>query len=341
MANVLPDRTDLRFFEHGGRLDAARAVYPDAPLPWIDLSTGISPWSYPAPQPTAEAWHRLPDVSALGTLLDIARKAYRAPSAAEIIALPGADIGICTLPWLYKTSMRVAVLGPTYSGHAEAWAAAGHSVSEAKSLDEAGKATVVVATNPNNPDGRLLTHAELAGAAEHARKRDGLFVLDEAFADANPASSILPIAARLERTVVLRSFGKFYGAAGLRLGFAITSHPIAGRLKAALGSWPISSAAIAYGQAALADEAWAALQRKRLQEAAASLDRVLEEAGLKILGGTPLFRLGGYAEPRSLFEKLARQGILVRPFQKLMALRVGLPKDADEMARLRNALATP
>jgi cobalamin biosynthetic protein CobC len=341
MASVLPDQTDLRFFEHGGRLDVARAAYPNAPLPWIDLSTGISPWAYPAPQPTADAWHRLPDVGELGNLLDIARKAYRAPSAAEIVALPGADTGLCTLPWLYKTPMRVAVVGPTYAGHAEAWAAGGHSVSEAMSLDEAGKATIIVATNPNNPDGRLLTHAELAGAAESVRKRDGLFVLDEAFADADPASSILPMAARLDRTVVLRSFGKFYGAAGLRLGFAVTSHPIAGRLKAALGSWPISSAAIAYGQAALGDEAWGALQLKRLQDAAASLDRVLEEAGLKILGGTPLFRLGGHDEPRSLFEKLARQGILVRPFQKLTALRFGLPKDADELERLRNALATP
>ncbi len=338
MASVLSDRADLRFFEHGGRLDAARARYPNAPQPWIDLSTGISPWAYPAPQLPADAWQRLPDMSELGNLLDIARKAYRAPVGAEIVAVPGADIGLSTLPWLFKTPMRVAVLGPTYSGHAQAWSAAGHSVSEATSLDDAGKAPIIVAVNPNNPNGRLLSHADLANAAERVRKRDGLFIIDEAFADADLSHSILPAATRLERTVVLRSFGKFYGAAGVRLGFAITSHPIAGRLKAAFGGWPISSAAIAYGQAALSDEAWASSQRQRLQEAANGLDGILLEAGLKILGGTALFRLGGHHEPRSVFDKLAQQGILVRPFEKLEALRFGLPKCADEADRLRRAL---
>ncbi len=239
---------------------------------------GISPWAYPAPQPTEDAWHRLPDVTELGNLLDIARKAYRAPAGAEIVALPGADLGLSTIPWLFKTPMRVAVLGPTYSGHAQAWSAAGHSVSEVTSLDDAGKAAIIVAVNPNNPDGRLLSHADLADAANRVRKRDGLFILDEAFADADPSHSILPAATRLECTVVLRSFGKFYGAAGVRLGFAITSHPIAERLKAALGSWPVSSAAIAYGQAALSDERLGCV-------AAAEIARRGERPGSHLAGG--------------------------------------------------------
>ena len=83
-------------------------------------------------------------------------------------------------------------------------------------------------------------------------------IVDEAFADADESHSLLPHVARLDHTLVLRSAGKFFGAGGVRLGFAITSHPIAARLSAALGAWPVSAQAFAFGEAALADEAWAA-----------------------------------------------------------------------------------
>jgi cobalamin biosynthetic protein CobC len=338
MTGSLADDADLRFLEHGGRLDAARAAFPGAPEPWLDLSTGISPWPYPVPELPAESWQRLPDVSALESLLEIAKKCYRGPPMAHVIALPGADAGLNVLPWLFRTPMRVAVLSPTYGPHAQAWSAAGHSVSEVGSLEEIGRAAIVVAVNPNNPDGRVLSHADLAGATERVRRRDGLLVIDEAFADADPTRSILPVAARLDHTVVLRSLGKFYGAAGARLGFAITSHPVAERLSAALGSWPVSAAAIAYGHAALTNEVWASGQRKRLSEASASLDGILREAGLKVLGGTALFRLASPALPRSLFHALAQNGILVRPFKDLAALRFGLPGDSAGVERLREVL---
>ncbi len=330
----------MRFFEHGGRLDVARELYGQAPEPWIDLSTGISPWGYPVPALAAGELHRLPDAAGLHRLIEIARKAYKIPPTAVAVPLPGTDAGLSVLPWLFREPKRVAVLAPCYSGHAAAWSAAGHSVSEIGSLDHAGAAAILIAVNPNNPDGRFIDHAKLAASLPPLKRRDGLLIVDEAFADADESHSILPHVARLDYTLVLRSAGKFFGAGGVRLGFGITSHPVAGRLKAALGAWPVSAQAIAFGEAALADEAWAAMQRTRLAEAAKQLDAVLTQAGCRVLGGTALFRLAEYPLSRTLFAHLARKGILTRPFKERSVLRFGLPAGPEELERLREALQT-
>ncbi len=340
MTGSLADKMDSRFFEHGGRLDLARGHFPEAPEPWIDLSTGISPWSYPMPHVAAGDFLRLPDGTALHRLIEIARKAYRIPPLAEAVALPGTDTGLSILPWLFRVPMRVAILAPCYSSHAAAWTGAGHSVSEIASLDRAGNAAILVAVNPNNPDGRFSPHKELAAAMHPLKRREGLLIVDEAFADAVESHSLLPHVARLDHTLVLRSAGKFFGAGGVRLGFAMTSHPIAGRLRAALGAWPISAQALAFGQAALADAEWAAMQRTRLSGSASALDAVLTEAGFRVVGGTALFRLAEHPQSWELFAHLAGKGILTRPFKNRAALRFGLPGGPDELARLRDALQT-
>jgi cobalamin biosynthesis protein CobC len=334
----IANEIDPRFFEHGGRLDLARALYRDTPAPWVDLSTGISPWGYPVPHLASEKLQRLPDGTELDSLAAAARKAYSAAKTAEIVPLPGTDAGLSLLPWLFRESKRVAVLAPAYSGHAAAWTAAGHSVTQAASLDRARGAAIVIAVNPNNPDGRFVPHDKLAALLAPIKRIGGLLIVDEAFADANESHSLLPAAARLDHTLVLRSAGKFYGAGGVRLGFAITSHPVAGRLKAALGAWPVSAQAIAFGQAALADSAWTAAQRAKLKEAAGRVDAVLAEGGFKILGGTALFRLAEHDRSRDLFIRLVRKGILTRPLKDRSALRFGIPASAVELARLREAL---
>jgi cobalamin biosynthetic protein CobC len=341
MTASIADEIDSRFFEHGGRLELARALYLGAPSPWIDLSTGISPWSYPLPHLTSEKFQRLPEGTELDSLAATARKAYSVCKAAEIVPLPGTDAGLSLLPWLFREPKRVAVLAPAYSGHAAAWTAAGHSVSEAPSLDDALGAAVIIVVNPNNPDGRFVPHDRLAALLAPIKRRSGLLIVDEAFADADESHSLLPAAARLDHTLVLRSAGKFYGAGGVRLGFAVTSHPVAGRLKAALGAWPVSAQAMAFGQAALADSAWAAEQQAKLRDGAKQLDAALTEAGFKILGGTALFRLAEHERSRDLFTRLAGKGILTRPFKNRSALRFGLPGSPEELARLRDALQPP
>ena len=53
---------------HGGALDVARRLQPDAPEPWIDLSTGVNPHPYPLPELAPDVWTRLPDSAALARL---------------------------------------------------------------------------------------------------------------------------------------------------------------------------------------------------------------------------------------------------------------------------------
>lgn len=335
------DGVDPRFLERGGRLDVAREIYPDAPEPWIDLSAAISPWSYPFPAMPDEAMRRFPDAAALQRLTGAAIEACRAPRAADAAPLPGVEAGIGILPWFFREPKRVAVLAPGHSAHAAAWEAAGHSVSQIDSLDSAGKAAILIVVNPSQVDGRFVPHGDLAAAVPPLKRRDGLLIVDETFADADESHSLLPEVARLDYTLVLRSLERFYGAAGVGLGFAITTHPIAGRLRAALGSAPVSAQALAFGLAALADAGWLQSQRVRLKMAAVELDAVLAAAGLSSRGGTALFRAAASHSAGDLFLRLASQGILTRPFADAGVLRFGLPDGNDGLVRLRLALKLP
>jgi cobalamin biosynthetic protein CobC len=330
---------------HGGDLDAARAAFPDAPEPWLDLSTGINPAAYPLPKLAPTAWTRLPGAGALAALEEAARRAYGAAPEVCVVAAPGSQALIQLLPRLLRPG-RVAVLAPTYGEHAPAWRAAGHSVTEVRDPAECDQADVVVLTHPNNPDGRVLPQAMLAELGARAAKateagRDALLVIDEAFADVMPGVSYAPDLSRSGRAVVLRSFGKFFGLAGLRLGFALTGDAeLAGRLRALLGPWAVSGPAIAIGTAALSDVAWQQGMRATLDQAAARLDALLVEAGFSVLGGTPLYRFVASEAAERWYDALGRRGILVRRFpDQPQRLRFGLPGERD-WARLADALAS-
>lgn len=319
---------------HGGDLAAAKRRYGTPPRPWLDLSTGINPRSYPLPSLPASCWTDLPDADADAALLAAAAACYGTPPQAGMVAAAGTQALIQWLPRLRPPS-RVAVLGPTYAEHAAAWAAAGHQVAEVATLDAAAGADVVVVVNPNNPDGRIFPFAALEGAAARAR----LLVVDEAFADVAPEASIAAWAGR-PGLVILRSFGKFFGLAGLRLGFALTDRDTAGRLRAAQGGWAVAGPAMAVGTGALSDRAWISDTRRWLKERAERLDVVLGAAGIEVLGGTTLFRLARCSDAQRLADHLGRQGILTRAFAyEPEWLRVGLPGDDDGLERLRLALA--
>jgi len=139
--------------------------------------------------------------------------------------------------------------------------------------------------------------------------------------------------------VVLRSFGKFYGLAGLRLGFVIGSPAVAARVRVLIGDWPVSVDALAAGLAAYADRAWAERMRGQLAAAARRLDGLLTRHGFEVLGGTSLFRLVRAADAPPRFERLAAAGILTRPFQHDSSLlRFGLPGSPEAWRRLSEAL---
>lgn len=323
---------------HGGDLDAARRLFPGAPEPFLDLSTGINPNPYPIPELPPEKFARLPDRNSLARLSSCAAAFYGAPSESNVVPAPGTQILVSLIAAVAKPG-RAAVLGPTYAEHARAAAASGYDVASVGSLDDLGGADLAVVVNPNNPDGRIVSSEDLRALASELRKHGGTLVVDEAFMEVGPLEESFAPYVEETNVFVLRSFGKFFGLAGLRLGFALAASEKAARLRAGLGPWPVSGPALAIGSQALSDAQWIERTCQALGQAAQRLDPLLAGAGLEPVGGTPLFRLVRSADAPRIFERLGRAGILVRRFEHEPAwLRFGIPGIEQDRQRLEAAL---
>ncbi|MBJ3763635.1 pyridoxal phosphate-dependent class II aminotransferase [Maribius pontilimi] len=308
--------------DHGGGLDAAIARWGGARADWLDLSTGINPVPYPLPPLAPDAWTALPDRAAMGRLLDAARAFWRVPETARIVAAPGASALIAALPGILPDA-PVHIPAPTYNEHRAAFAAHGARFGDAT-------APIQVRVHPNNPDGRWLA----------ARPDARIAIIDESFCDVAPDRSLIAHTAQ-PGTIVLKSFGKFWGLAGLRLGFAIGHGATLSALSDRIGPWAVSGPALEVGAAALGDTAWAERTRTRLAHDAERLDRIVTGAGLTPMGGTTLFRLYACPTAAAWHECLARHRILSRVFPyDATWLRLGLPRP-DAFDRVRAAFAKP
>ncbi len=323
--------------EHGGGLAEASRHYGIDVADWLDLSTGINPRSYPVGTIPSDRFARLPESTHFDELEAAARTAYGVCEKALVVAAPGTQALIQLLPSM-RLPGRVAIVGPTYSEHEAAWRTAGHSVTN---IDElfADTADIVVLVNPNNPDGHLYDPERLLALATQLAGRDGLLVVDEAFVDADPEVSLAPHAGT-PGLAILRSFGKFYGLAGLRLGFALTEPDLGKRLMKALGPWAVSGPALWVGTQALCDRSWAISMQRSLAGQCKALDSVLTAHGLAVSGGTALFRLAVHKDAPRLHSALAEKGIWVRKFSYAPTwLRFGLPGSETALARLDTALS--
>ncbi len=306
--------------DHGGGLDAAIRTYGGARVDWLDLSTGINPVPYPLPTMAPDSWTALPDKAAFNRLYDRARSFWQVPEGAGIIGATGASAIIAALPHAIPQG-DVCIPGPTYNEHGAAFQAAGWTLGQDPSH-------VVVAVHPNNPDGHLWQASDLTTPYT---------VIDESFCDTGPEHSLIHLADR-PGTVVLKSFGKFWGLAGLRLGFAIGDPAMIKRLTDLLGPWQISGPALMIGAEALADPQWADETRARLMTDATRLDHLLTAKGAEVIGGTPLFRLYKVKNAAAAQDQLARHHIWSRVFPYASDwLRLGLPPP-DGWARLEAAL---
>lgn len=315
---------------HGGRLAAARGEHPLAPEPWLDLSTGINPRGWRRGRTPTAALARLPDPADVAALEATAAAAF-GTTAERVVAVAGAETALRLLPALID-ARRVAIASPTYGSHADAWRRAGAEVMEVAREALFGEdAELRIVVNPNNPDGAASEGRALVAAAG-----GNWLVIDESFVEVEPGLSAAPLAD--ERTIILRSFGKFHGLPGVRLGFVIAPPAVADRLRGLIGDWAVGADAIAMGRAAYADGAWAERTRRRLSRAAERLDGLLAANGLEVLGGTPLFRLVRCEDAQARAGRLGGQGVLVRTFPFDPGLiRFGLPGDG-QWRRLRQAL---
>ena len=331
-----PD-TYTALVRHGGNLCAARELFSEVPEPWIDLSTGINPFAYPMPSIHEDVWSRLPEPNRVRNLERIATEFYKSRNS-HAVAASGSQALIQFLPHILPTYNNIRILGFTYSGHAKAWKAVQKTVATVNSFSDLYQSDVAIVVNPNNPDGRLIRPEQLLDLAQHLDRNGGVVIVDEAFMDfIDPSYSVLP---SLPRTgmIVLRSFGKTFGLAGVRLGFAFCPYRIEEKLRSSVGFWAISGAAVEVGEKAFLDKQWFANMKIRLQAATSRLDDLLARNGGTVTGGTTLFRLVKCDDAQKLFMHLASHGILVRPFEMLPGhLRIGIPGSDLHWERLEKA----
>lgn len=323
--------------QHGGGLAAASALYGGRIEDWLDLSTGINPCPPDLPEIPMRAWHRLPDHEREMAARVAAQRFYRAGHRLPL-PVPGTQSVIQLLPRLVPSGARVAVVSPTYGEYARAFTLAGLAVDAVSDLNEVSTAHgLVVVVNPNNPDGRLHTPNELRALAGDLADRGGMLVVDEAFGDMLPDQSLADDDSA--NLIVFRSFGKYFGLAGIRLGFVIASDEVAAQFSEWLGPWAVSGPALVLAEHLMSSDTSVIAQQIRSR--ALALQEILSESGLTVRGGTELFQLVEDASAGELHRHLCSRQILTRKFDyRPDWLRFGLAPDEAGDARLREALRT-
>jgi cobalamin biosynthetic protein CobC len=320
----------LDWMWHGGALGKAQTAFPAAAGPWIDLSTGINPNPWPHGAEIKIDWHRLPELDELQRLEQAAADHYGvAPD--QICAVSGSEMAMRMTGLLLGGVGRCESHG--YRTHREMFATC-HLLHD---INQAAPDLPLILANPANPSGRILSSDELDRLLD--RRPNMWTLIDEAYADAHPEIGVVSMHSTHAKLIVFKSLGKFFGLAGLRLGFVIGPPHWIAVLRHHIGAWPVSAAAISIGTAALRDRAWIAETRVNLTKRAHELDQIIASNGLISSGSCHLFRRVKTSDAHALFQHFCQHGILTRPFaDDPHYLRLGLPADEAQMARLETAL---
>ena len=322
--------------EHGGNLHEAIKRFNRPRHEWLDLSTGINPVSYSVPMLLNDAWHRLPETDA--EFITAAQSYF---GVSQLLAVAGTQVAIQALPRLRSRSI-VIVAAPAYAEHAYRWAQAGHDVLQVpyEAIDShMTECDVMVVCNPNNPTGITISAETLMRWAENLASRNGWLIVDEAFIDITPAASVATWSDHAS-LIVLRSIGKFFGLAGLRLGFVLANAQRLSALAEIIGPWAVSGPAQEIGKLALTDVSWQINMRKQLLLASSRLHTLLALYGIKATG-TALFQWWPEPKAQAFWQHMAESGVWVRFFTKeTNSIRLGLPHSEENWLRLETALAT-
>jgi len=305
--------------------------------PWVDLSTGINPWPYPNIEIDPEAVLNLAlSQNLMGCRIAMAQ--YLKVAESTLVLAPGSELLIKLLPNIISPK-KVAIISPTYGDHQRAWSGTAYDVEELSALPgRMDDYDSIVLCHPNNPDGRLYDIDVLETTRQGLARKGGWLIIDEAYADLYPSLSMTHMAGQ-DGLIILRSLGKFFGLAGLRLGAILAPPAILGVVSNRLGVWPISGPTLTIATRAYQDQAWQEQTRHRLQKARDTLDEGLRAGGLNIVGGCDLFRFVETQDAVSLWDHLARSGIYTRLFRwSDKHLRIGLPADKQQLQRLSTAL---
>ncbi|KZY63145.1 hypothetical protein A3740_03440 [Oleiphilus sp. HI0068] len=318
-------RVDDRIL-HGGDLETASKCYGVPIEKWIDLSTGISPMHYPDVDISTEYLTRMPYQK------DNFRSAVRGYYGQhDFFATNGSQQTIASLPKCLK-NFPIVLPDIGYQEHAEAWRQHGaelvyypsNNVDDAKKVIEkrlaSGDAFHLLVINPNNPTCITFSPETLKYWSSQLTEGAALIV-DEAFADLCPEQSVLG-ANFAANMVVLRSFGKFFGLPGLRLGFVFAGQTLLHEMKAFIGVWDVNGPAQEIATRAFLDAQWQADARQRYLDLSRDNQKLwqglfiqLREQGGDVSEAHQLL-FSTYTledeKAKRLFEVFAQHGVLLR-----------------------------
>ncbi len=324
---------------HGGQLNQQRLRYNIPRDRWLDLSTGISPFSYPAADIPKEFWQHLPECQ---EEFNAAVAEYY--QSEHFVVCHGSQAAIQLIPtlWAQVGQRRSKVWLPKvgYKEHQKYWQQANfdcYFYSELPDPHELEEQAVVVVINPNNPSAKCYSKKQLLTLAAQLEKKTGLLVVDEAFIESSIEQSITPHAKGFDNVIVLRSIGKFFGLAGARVGFVFSTTKWLRLFELAMGQWPISGPALWVTERALKDTDWQALQFQKLKQQSQKLADLLEAHFKTKALGTILFRVVLIDNAPRYFDELCRTGIYVRLLDDQSGLRFGVSDDQG-LERLAEAL---
>jgi len=340
MTNKDKDNENTISLVHGGQLNQMVSCYKRPKEEWLDLSTGISPISYPIPSIPHDIWQQLPQTS--DKLIEVAKRYYETES---ISVTSGSQAVIARLPSLYlryvnKPPEKIDVWLPEigYKEHERSWCDAGFNIKQYENLpciDLLSENAIVVVINPNNPTGKLHQQQSLSSLLQKLELRSGWLIVDEAFMDViKPNQSIINLTNN-KHLFVLRSFGKFFGLAGIRIGFLSAHRYWLNKLNQISSPWEVNGPAQYIAEQALKDQGWQDDQQQTLTSLSNKLEQLLAKTFLNTpkrdsstdikIHGCALFKTLTHPHASTLYDLLCRQGLYIRLCDENNALRFGIP----------------
>ncbi len=323
--------------EHGGDVyGIARSL--DRPVSeLVDFSASINPLGYPPGLPAALA-------AALGevghypdrhcTALREKLAAFHGLRPAQVLVGNGStELIYLTVRALRPT--RGLIVAPAFGEYEKALKAAGvetawHLTREADGFTLAGPfdpkgADLVFLANPASPSGHLLPLEQLQAVVAALAAAGSLVLLDEAFIDFVEEASLKSCLDSHPRLLILRSFTKFFGIPGIRLGYLLAAPNLIEHLAAAQEPWSVSTLAQAAGLACLADAAFMAHTREVVhRERQAFLHKLAELPGLEPFSGAANYLLVKLTAPgwtaARLRQRLLSQGLIIRDASNFVGL---------------------
>ncbi|MDT8407994.1 MAG: histidinol-phosphate transaminase [Wenzhouxiangellaceae bacterium] len=315
-------------------LNANESPWPPAGDPGLALNR------YPDPQPAALK-QRLAELYGTG--------------ADNLLLTRGSDEGIDLLLRVFCRAGvdRVLICPPCFGMYALSATVQGASIIEAPLVDRghffelapdfeqrARGCRISFLCSPNNPTGNIIAHETVASLAR-SQIDLGLVVVDEAYVEFAPETSMMDLLAEHPNLVLLRTLSKAHALAGCRLGCVIAHPSIIGLLRRIIAPYPLPTPTVAIAMQALEPEALA-VEREHLQTLATERARLAEaldrHAGIeRVWSGAANFVLVRAADGPQLVADAAAAGIRLRDqsaqpgLADCVRITVGAPAENDAL----------